>query len=148
VQDFPHHYAVSATAEAGANVRLDSPGLEQLESAGPAEFGGPGDLWSPETLLVAAVADCYILSFRAIARASKLDWISLRCDVVGDLEKVEKVVQFTNFRVNARLVVPPGIREGKAERLLDMAERSCLITNSLKAPSSLDATVVVEDQPA
>ena len=86
MQDFPHHYAVSATAEVGANVRLDSPGLEQLESAGPAEFGGPGDLWSPETLLVAAVADCYILSFRAIARASKLDWISLRCDVVGDLE--------------------------------------------------------------
>lgn len=116
-----------------------------LESAGPAEFGGPGDRWSPETLLVAAVAACFILSFRAIARASKMDWIALQCDVVGDLDKVERVTQFTRFVVRARLEVPAGIRDGKAERLLEKAERACLVTNSLKAPSELDAEVVVVD---
>lgn len=147
MQDLPHHYTVTASAGSGTNVQLDSPGLEQLESAGPAEFGGPGDKWSPETLLVAAVADCFILSFRAIARASKMDWISLRCDVVGDLDRVERVTQFTKFRVRARLEVPPGIREGKAERLLEKAEHSCLVTNSLKAPSVLEAEVVVGDGP-
>ena len=143
MQDLPHHYAVSATAEVGANVRLESPGLEQIESAGPAEFGGPGDLWSPETLLVAAVADCYVLSFRAIARASRMDWISLRCDVTGDLDKVDRVTQFTHFHVRARLEVPEGIREGKPERLLEKAERSCLVTNSLKASSDLETEVIV-----
>lgn len=145
MQDFPHHYAVTASADVATNVTLESHGLEPLESAGPAEFGGPGDRWSPETLLVAAVADCFVLSFRAIARASKVDWLSLRCDVVGDLDKVERSMQFTGFRLRVRLVVPPGIREGKAERLLEMAEKSCLITNSLKAESTLEAEVVVRD---
>ena len=37
---------------------------------GAAEFGGPGDLWSPETMLAGAVAGCFILTFRAAARAS------------------------------------------------------------------------------
>lgn len=145
MQDFPHHYAVSAASEAESNVRLDSPGLESLESAGPAEFGGPGDRWSPETLLVASVADCFILSFRAIARASRMDWISLRCDVVGDLDKIDRVTQFTKFRLRVRLEVPAGIREGKPQQLLEKAEHSCLVTNSLKAPSELETEIVVRD---
>ena len=144
MQDFPHHYAVSAAAEAGSNIRLESNGLESIESAGPAEFGGPGDLWSPETLLVASVADCFILSFRAIARASRMEWISLKCDVVGDLEKIERVTQFTRFQLRVSLEVPEGTRETKAHKLLEKAEKSCLITNSLKAPSHLEAEVLVK----
>lgn len=145
MQEFPHHYVVKASAVTDSSVLLESPGLESLPSAGPAEFGGPGDLWSPETLLVAAVADCFILSFRAIARGSKMDWISLSCDVIGDLDRIDKVTQFTSFRLKVRLEVPEGIREGKAERLLEMAEKSCLITNSMKAESTLDYEVIVRD---
>ena len=145
MQDLPHHYAVKASAVADSNVLLESPGLESLTTAGPAEFGGPGDLWSPETLLVAAVADCFILSFRAIARASRMEWLSLSCDAVGDLDKVDKVTQFTGFRLKVRLEVPAGLREGKAERLLEKAEKHCLITNSMKAGSTLDYEVIVRD---
>ncbi len=145
MQEFPHHYVVKASAVSDSNVLLESPGLESLTSAGPAEFGGPGDLWSPETLLVAAVADCFVLSFRAIARGSKMDWISLTCDVVGDLDRIEKVTQFTSLRLKVRLEVPEGIREGKAERLLERAEHSCLITNSMKAESTLDYEVIVRE---
>lgn len=148
MQDFPHHYAVTASSSADSNVALESPGLVSLESAGPAEFGGPGDLWSPETMLVASVADCFILTFKAIARASKLEWLSLRCDAVGNLEKVDKVTQFTGFRIQATLEVPEGTREVKALRLLEKAEKSCLITNSLKAESHLDAEVLVKDAAA
>lgn len=143
MQDFPHHYVVAASAKANSNVQLASPGVPNIESAGPAEFGGPGDQWSPETLLVASVADCFILSFRAIARASKMEWISLTCDVVGDLDRVEKVTQFVKFNVRATLVVPETTDESKALRLLDKAERSCLITNSLIADSHLEAEVRV-----
>ena len=73
MQDLPHHYVVKASADTDSHILLESPGLEPVTSAGPAEFGGPGDLWSPETLLVAAVADCFILTFRAIARASRME---------------------------------------------------------------------------
>lgn len=145
MQDFPHHYQVAANAADTGNVELSSEGVATIASAPPAEFGGPGDQWSPESLLVAAVADCFVLSFRAIARASKLDWTSLSCDVVGTLDRVERVTQFTGFEVTAELGVPAGTDEAKAQRILQKAEDACLITNSLIADSHLSATVRLLD---
>lgn len=143
MHDLPHHYSVTAKAQADGNVDLTSAGLPDLESAPPAEFGGPGDRWSPETLLAAAVADCFILSFKAIARASKLEWASLTCDTKGVLERVERTMQFTEFSLHAVLKVPAGTDEKRARLLLEKAEQSCLITNSLKASCHLEAEVII-----
>jgi organic hydroperoxide reductase OsmC/OhrA len=141
VQELPHHYRVEAHGDVEGEVRLASGGLPALASAAPAEFGGPGDRWSPETLLVGAVADCFILTFRAIARASKLSWTSLRCEVEGTLDRV---TQFTGFRVRAALRIPAGGNEEQARRLLAKAEQACLVTNSLKGGAQLEAEVAVE----
>jgi organic hydroperoxide reductase OsmC/OhrA len=54
MQDYPHHYVVSADAPEKGVISVSSEGLETLPSLAPAEFGGPGDLWSPETFLVAS----------------------------------------------------------------------------------------------
>ena len=143
MHDFPHHYQVSASSTADSEVTLASEGVVDISSMPPVEFGGPGGHWSPESLLVAAVADCFVLSFRAIARASRLDWTSLSCTVDGELDRVERVTQFTAFKVVAELDVPEGTDLAKAERLLEKAETACLITNSLKADSDLTASVRV-----
>lgn len=141
MQEFPHHYIVSASTEGAANVTVSSAGLADLDTAAPAEFGGPGDVWSPETLLAGAVANCFILTFRAIARHSEFEWLKLRCEVDGVLDRVERVTQFTEFHVKAELTVPAGADEAKALRLLERAEHGCLITNSMKGASHLDASV-------
>ncbi len=141
MQDYPHHYPATATAVAEGSVAVTSPGLIDLETAPPAEFGGPGDLWSPETLLVASVANCFILTFRAVARASKFEWRALKCDVNGVLERVDKVTKFTSLQVRAVLDVPEGANESKALRLLEKSEHACLITNSMTADVQLDAEV-------
>ena len=141
MQDLPHVYKASANADSDSTVIVSSEGLPSLETAGPVEFGGPGDVWSPEELLVAAIADCFILTFRAMARASKLKWSSLSCNATGTLDKLDKVTQFTQFDLSAALTIPPGTDAGKAERLLQRADHHCLITNSMKAGSTLDTTV-------
>jgi organic hydroperoxide reductase OsmC/OhrA len=143
MQQFPHHYSVVASATAQGDVTLESERLSPLRSAPPAEFGGPGDKWSPETLLVAAVADCFVLTFRAIAEISRFPWISLTCDVAGTLDRVDRVTQFTQFEIRARLRVPPGAKEDQALRLLTKAEDGCLVTNSLKVKPHLEAVVDV-----
>lgn len=143
MQDLPHHYTVAATAGHEGNVSLASDGVDTIMSAAPAEFGGPGDRWSPESLLVAAVADCFILTFRAIARASKISWVSLNCNVEGTLERVEDTVKFTEFKVNATLEVPQDTNEERAHRILEKAEAGCLITNSLSAVTHLNVVVLV-----
>jgi len=142
--DFPHHYSVRASAGAETDVTLTAAGIPALATASPAEFGGPGDRWSPETLLVGAVANCFTLTFRGVARASKLPWNALRCDVTGILDRVDRVTQFTSFDLRAELCVPPGTDYSLAQRTLEKAERACLIANSLKAPVHLQVQIVNE----
>jgi len=142
MHDLPHHYNVAAAAGFDTDVSLTSNRLEAIASAPPEEFGGPGDKWSPETLLVAAVADCFILTFRAIARASEIPWISLQCEVEGILDRPERTTQFTDFVVHATLEVPEDADEKRAHWALDKAERGCLITNSLSSTTHLEATVI------
>ncbi|ANO52969.1 OsmC family protein [Woeseia oceani] len=141
MHSYPHLYAVSADAGLEGDVRLTSNGLAEISSAPPAEFGGPGDQWSPETLLVAAVADCFVLTFRAIARASKLEWVALKCEVEGVLDRTDKVVRFTEFKLKVLLHVPQGTNEQQAKRILEKSENGCLITNSLKSDTQLEAEV-------
>ena len=143
MHQFPHHYSVSATAGTDTLVTLYAAGVESISSAPPAEFDGPGDQWSPESLLVAAVADCFILSFRAIARASRLDWQTLSCDVDGALDRTDGGLRFTGFTVKASVTIANEDDRDKAEKLMQKAEKTCLITNSLIADSHLEAEVQV-----
>src|SRR6186997_128905 len=145
MQALPHRYRVKGAGGTIGDVELTAERLTVLQSAAPAEFDGPGDRWSPETLLVGAVADCFILTFRAVANASKLSWISLDCDVMGTLDRVDRVTTFTHFDLTVHLVVPAGVDAGQARHALEKAELNCLITNSLKGSTALDATVEIAD---
>jgi len=143
VQPYPHLYAVSASGRPEGSVAVSAPRLPGIATAPPPEFDGPGDAWSPEALLCAAVADCFILSFRAVARASKLEWSEVACRVEGVLERVDNVTQFTRYTTYASLKVPPGADADKARRLLEKAEHVCLISNSLRGERTLVAEVTL-----
>lgn len=144
MHEFPHHYKVRASGGPSEDVSVSAEGLETIPSAPPAEFGGPGNRWSPETLLAAAVVDCFILSFRAVARASRLSWLDLSCEVDAKLDRDSRMTRFTELGLNATLKVPPDTNEEKARRLLDKAKNACLVTNSLSSETHLSAEVVVE----
>ena len=111
--------------------------MRVIESAPPKEFDGPGNQWSPEQLLTAAVADCFVLGFRAIASASKFRWLDLEASTRGTLDKVEGKMRFTRFETHAKLHVPTGADLERAKRLLEKAESSCLVANSLSSERHL-----------
>jgi len=139
---FPHHYRVGfAATPAEPVLALTSPGLDTLPCAPPAEFGGPGDQWSPETLLVGAIASCYALSFRAVADASKFAWRALRCEVDGTLDRQDRVTRFTRIALVVELEIDDAASTERAERLLHKAEEVCLVTKSLNAEVSFQARV-------
>jgi uncharacterized OsmC-like protein len=48
-----------------------------------------------EDLLVASVADCFAITFRAIASASKMEWLDLECSIEGKLERVDRVTKYS-----------------------------------------------------
>jgi peroxiredoxin-like protein len=143
---FPHHYEVTATAEPARQAVLISRGLNPMVSAPPAEFDGPGDVWSPETLLVGAVSDCFVLTFKAIATAAKLPWTSLVCEAQGTLDRAEDAIRFTGIELHAKVELPHQADADKARRLLEKAERACLVGNSLRFKPVLHCDVVVEPE--
>jgi peroxiredoxin-like protein len=133
MQSFPHRYHTRAAARPDGEVSLEAPGLPDMAISPPAEFDGPGDQWSPETLLAGAVASCFILTFRAVARASRLEWTDLFCEVEATLDRVDRETRFTEILVRAILEVPPEVSTELAQRILEKSERGCLITRSLRA---------------
>ncbi len=141
MKSYPHIYTAEATGSDAGTVTVRSPQLPPLQTAPPPEFDGPGGVWSPETLLCASLVDCFILTFRAVARAGRLEWRRLDCRVEGVLERVDGVSRFTRVTTFANLTLPQGSDLHKAEEALERAERGCLIANSLTAARALDRRV-------
>ena len=144
MQGYPHHYHTSAAGGNQGAVIVSSEGLPDLETNAPPQFGGPEGVWSPETMLSAAVANCFILSFRAIARASKFEWKSLECHVEAVLDRPERAIYFTAFKLHADLLVPAAANNDMAQRLLEKAEQICLVSASLKAVTTLTTNIRAE----
>jgi organic hydroperoxide reductase OsmC/OhrA len=145
MQDYPHTYTVTSLAESTGEVALSSPGLQNIATAPPAEFGGPGDLWSPETLFAGAVSDCYILSFRAVTSFKKFAWVSLECKTDAILDKDERLPKFTELHLQATLTLAKGSDLELAEKLLMRAKDICLVTNSMTAEKTLKINIVEAD---
>jgi len=140
---FPHHYKVIAAVRPDGDVPLATEGVRVIESSPPKEFDGPGNQWSPEGLLTAAVADCFALGFRAIARASKFEWRHLDVRTEGTLDRVGGKMLFTRFDTHAKLQVAAGANVERAKKLLEKAEATCLIANSLNGERHLTVEVSV-----
>jgi len=142
MQPYPHVYSAAAHGTPAGPVPLQSSDLPSIATAPPPQFGGPDGIWSPETLLTGAIADCFVFTFRAVARAASLEWEQLDCNVEATLEKVDGVTRFTRYRTHARLSIGAGVDAAKAHRLLERSEQACLIANSLNGVRTLDVEVV------
>ncbi|MBL8202201.1 MAG: OsmC family protein [Chromatiales bacterium] len=142
MKPYPHVYSASAMGPVKGAVTVSSAGLPAMATAPPAEFDGPGDAWSPETLLVASIADCFVLTFRGVSRAATFDWQELKCVVEGTLERLNGVTRFSRYTTRATLTVDAGADHDKARELLERAEKVCLVANSLQGERFLETTVV------
>jgi organic hydroperoxide reductase OsmC/OhrA len=137
-----HEYETSMVWSEGRKGRAEVPGLPPLDFASPPEFGGPGGTWTPEHAFVTAVNSCILLTFVAIAEFSKLSFRSLSASARGKLEKVEgEGLRFTSVDVTLRVEVGSEADVGRAERLAQKAEASCLVSKSLKTPVRVMAEV-------
>lgn len=143
MQPYPHHYEVSTAGTPEGPVTFSSEGLPDREAASPPEFDGPGGYWSPETLLLAAVANCLTLTWRSVAAHNTFPWQDLRVDVAGVLDRIDRVARFTEVHATFHLTVPEPVDAHVAERLLHKTESACLVSNSLTATKTLELRLTV-----
>ena len=69
-----------------------------INFSSPPEFQGEPGLWTPEHLLMASLATCFLATFRAIAENSRLQVLRLEVEAEGLLEKQEGGFRFTRDR--------------------------------------------------
>jgi peroxiredoxin-like protein len=142
-----HEYEVIGQWGGGRGGTLESHTLNHvLEFSAPPEFQGRVGFWTPEHFLVGAVTSCFISTFAAIAEMSKLEIVSLRVGSKGVLEKVEGGgYRFSEIVLYPELsIARPEDRE-RAQRLIEKAERGCLIARSLSSKVSAVAAITVHE---
>jgi peroxiredoxin-like protein len=134
-----------------AHWTLHKRGIVEAESiprtinfAAPPEFGGEPGLWTPEHLLLASVSTCFIATFRAIADFSHLEFSGLELNTEGTVEKAEGGLRFTRIVLKPALTIHEERDRERAGRLLEKAERSCLVSRSLACTIVLEPKIVAE----
>ncbi len=140
-----HYYQVDVTWTSGRRGIMCSPDLTNtaaeggcIEIATPPQFAmGVEGIWSPEHLYTASVNSCFLTTFLAIAENSRLAFNAFRCRGIGVLEKIDGKFMMTEIRLAPVLTIPNEADREKAIRVLDKAERACLISNSIKSKVTL-----------
>ena len=125
-------------------VEADSSIPRTINFAAPPEFGGEPGMWTPEHLLLAGVATCYVATFRGVSKASKLEFHGLEIQVEGTIEKQEGGLRFTKIILRPVVTIHREEDRELAGRLLEKTERGCLIARSIQATFVLDPKILVE----
>ena len=121
--------------------------LPCLKVDAPPEFKGHSGVWTPEHLFIGSVNSCFITTFLAIAENSKLEFSDFDVKASGKLEKVEgHGFMMTEIVLRPKLTIRNVRDEERARRILEKAEKHCLISNSVKTRITLEPDIKVPDQ--
>jgi organic hydroperoxide reductase OsmC/OhrA len=132
---FPHHYTVTLDDR-----RLEAPPRAPIAAGAPPQFGGTDEVWSPEELLVGAALECLWTTFEAYARHDQLEVAGWRGTGTGVLDKGPTGPAFTAITLAVEMSVASADVE-RARRLLDTAEKHCIISNALRVAVIVKAEV-------
>jgi len=140
-----NQYTSVARWTAGRGGIMKAESIEHpIEFSSPPEFLGQAGLWTPEHFLVAAVAGCFVSTFAAMAEMSKLEVLSFQASATGSLEKIEGGLRFNRVVIRPEVVVARESDQERALRLLEKAERGCLIARSLRSEVVLEPVILVQ----
>jgi organic hydroperoxide reductase OsmC/OhrA len=87
--------------------------------------------WTPEELLLAAIAGCYTTTVRAIAGGVQFDFTDLQVEASGIVQKAESGYSFTQIILRPNLKIRSSDERERALELLKRAERLCLVSRAL-----------------
>jgi len=121
--------------------------LPTLHVDAPPEFRGHDGVWTPEHLFVGAINSCFMTTFAAIAENSRLDFVDFDSKATGKLEKEQNGgLMMTLVVLRPSLTIRHARDVERARRILEKAERHCLIANSVKTQIQLDPQIMIADE--
>ena len=113
-----------------------------INFSAPPEFHGQAGIWTPEHFFTSAIATCFITTFQAIAVYSKFEAQALEVSVEGQVEKTEGGFRFTRVTIRPLLTINGESDRERGLRLLEKAEKACLVSRSLSSEIILEPKVL------
>ena len=108
--------------------------------------GGVGDVPCSGDLLLGALAACQEITIRMVAAAMGIELEALEVEAIGDLDlrgtlgmDREVPVGFSSIRCESWVTVKDDGRPERAKRLLENAERYCVVLNTLRSGVSVES---------
>ncbi len=127
-----HAYRVAAWWTSGrTGLAQNQTSPNAIHFTAPTEFGGLEGRWTPEELLLAAVAGCYTTTLRAIAGGAQFDFTDLQVEASGTVRKAESGYSFSQIIVRPNLKIGSAEERERALDLLKRAEKLCLVSRAL-----------------
>jgi len=133
---FPMEYAIDVHKTDGDPMEVRAASRPRLVVGPPPELGGSDVWWSPEHLLVSALATCMSATFSALAARAKLNVGELRCRAHGVLDRTEGHVAFTSMHLALEITVV-GDDVERARAVAADAKGQCFVAASLRCPVEL-----------
>jgi organic hydroperoxide reductase OsmC/OhrA len=141
------NFDVNTVWQEDRTVQVESPVLTDIITTvipPPFKHGVRGS-WSAEHLFLASIASCFTHTFQNLAELSELPFDSFSCNISGDAEMVNGVFAFHKALLFPTLVIPLETYRDKAESVLEKAERSCIIGNSVKTKVVIETKILVSE---
>jgi organic hydroperoxide reductase OsmC/OhrA len=88
------------------------------------------------------VQACFLFTFRAVARVSKVEFASLTLSGEGTVDRIDGVTRFTAIVLRPRVALAPGADRARALRALEKSGKACLVSASLSTPVRLEPEFV------
>ena len=142
-----HEYRVHAFGAGGRNGVVSAEGvLSSISFSAPPEFLGEQGRWTPEHFLVAAVAGCFVSTFSGMAEKSRLEFASFNMDAEGVLGNEDGIWRFTEIKLRPVVAILNEVDRDRIIRLLEKAQKSCLIARSLQCKVVLFPAVKIPEE--
>ena len=139
-----HEYHVVAWGTSGqAGIAKSDSAQNAIHFAAPAQFGGLKGRWTPEDLLIAALASCFTTTFHAIARNAKLEYTDLEVEAEANVSKTGTGYSFSEIIIRPSLTIPNEDKREQASSLLQKAKELCLISRALAIPQIFETRVEI-----
>lgn len=141
-----HHYALDLTWQGnrgtgtsgyrdyGRDVLLRAVGKPDLEGSADPTFRGDATRWNPEELLLAALAQCHLLSYLHSAVNHGVVVTSYDDSPVGTMAQVGQGGRFTEVVLRPRVTVAEAAMVETAREIHAEASANCFIAASVNFP--------------
>jgi organic hydroperoxide reductase OsmC/OhrA len=107
-----------------------------------AELGGLAGRWTPEQLLLSALAGSFTTTFHEVARGAKFDFTDLEVEIEGSVRRNRSAgCSFTEILIRPRLTVHSEEEYETGLMLLRRAKAACMISHALGVPQTLEPSV-------